>query len=1287
MLPFHLPVVSSCFASSFCTYVTNHPHELADDDDEDRGRGKPSDPPGGRLPPSKPPTQFGFGHFGDEDAGTEAFDQANASTRDGGPTLNRCSAIGPFRQGATIRGHHLKQLIGRGATSLVFKAIELERKRPVALKVLDNRDADRLARFKNGYRALAEINDPHLVRMHGLYAHADDNQTFITMELIDGLALPIALRNEGFRQPAAFYQRLRELLQHASRALHCLHMRQYVHRDIKPNNLMIDAQGRLRLIDYGLVTSFGSIRDQNIDRRYLVGTRPYMAPEVLAKQVYLPASDIFSLGRVFLKVVRSLHPYIVDPTVSRVQLSRHLNVPADIPRDLCDLLQWMLARNPSDRPTAWEITSSVESDQPAMTTGYINTDLLGLQGRDPQIEKVQRWLLDVCDGKACRLHISAPPGMGKTRLLAEIEELLSRPGWTQVFASRCRRREDVPLQAFDEMIDRLTRRYGGIAAGQLELDPTSSQILASSFPSLRKVLQRAAHVASELSAGYSQARHAAIQLTKQVARHGPVVLMIDDLQWADRDSLALIRQLQEAVVGHVGIITASRDNFTPTHVSPADILTLDPLSEPTATELLRVHLRAHRLTLAEDQVASLARFAGGSPLVVTQLARLLAGLSESERGDWLASQPDSLHALWKRHYEKLAAASRSFLTAVLTCGGPCDTTTAAEVAGIPAAAADDLADSLERTDWISKANATHEVEIVQQNIVDFLKSHLPSEELCRMHRSWAIRLQAAPRRFVAARVAGHLLAAGDQDQALGFAIEAAAQARQRFAPDEQARWHREVSRIARSTAQRFEHLRQAADAYSLAGQSSEAAELYQRLAASKDYDDAQACRGLAAESFIRADRWKEAREEIAALAASVNLPVPRARWRSQIRAAWNLIRLQRRGGYNYHPPTETDPAEALRARVCFRLAQTLSMFDNDYAAELSTVGMLQIRRFATCSDAVHAAAASAVFGSYDKGWWRQRSKPLLRQLAREAEASGEPEALAHVASGEAYFAWLTGQLAESIALCSEAADRYRRDCQGCIFESVHVQVPLFTSYFFTGRFEELFALTRSVAEDGSRRGCRFTKRISRTGFAAASRLMLNDLPAVRQTLHRESQLHSTKGYFEYLDFSRLMASGLWKLYVGRPDHARRMLLLWEPRLKRSNLARAQLLRICWNWMLVTAHLQSLPTSDGLPEADVAALKNRTRRLDAEENPFAVLLADFLNGQISERQGFTESATSFFGRAATAADQQQLEPFRLAACDGLERLGKRSSKTPRLMDYLAQAKVHDPERCLRLYIAP
>jgi serine/threonine protein kinase len=268
---------------------------------------------------------------------------------------------GRFR-GFLLGTYKLLQPVGKGGMSAVFLAEHISLKRRVALKVFSpERTGDRAAleRFYREGRAAAALDHPRIVRFHDITScSAPSKQTeivhFLVMEYVEGRNLEEVVQQRGplpIEEAVGYAVQAAEGLQHAA-------AKGVVHRDIKPANLLLDGQGSIKILDYGLARFFQDAGDDltsRLDGRAVLGTADYIAPEqALHGEVDIRA-DIYSLGVTLYALLNGKPPFS-DGNTSQKLLAHQLRraeslskVRHDVPVKLAGVVARMMAKDPEER--------------------------------------------------------------------------------------------------------------------------------------------------------------------------------------------------------------------------------------------------------------------------------------------------------------------------------------------------------------------------------------------------------------------------------------------------------------------------------------------------------------------------------------------------------------------------------------------------------------------------------------------------------------------------------------------------------------------------------------------------------------------------------------------------------------------------------------------------------------------------------------------------------------------------------------------------------------------------
>jgi serine/threonine-protein kinase len=207
--------------------------------------------------------------------------------------------------GTSLNGRYrLEARVGAGGMSTVYRAFDETLQRPVAVKLMNREvasDSDQLERFRREARAVAQLSHPHIVGV--IDAGEDDGRPYIVLEYVEGETLKDRIRRLG-RLPVA------EAVAYAieiARALGAAHSRHIIHRDVKPQNVLIDEEGSAKVTDFGIARTLEE-DGLTADGRVL-GTTDYVSPEQALGQHVSGQSDLYSLGVVLYEMLTGEVPF------------------------------------------------------------------------------------------------------------------------------------------------------------------------------------------------------------------------------------------------------------------------------------------------------------------------------------------------------------------------------------------------------------------------------------------------------------------------------------------------------------------------------------------------------------------------------------------------------------------------------------------------------------------------------------------------------------------------------------------------------------------------------------------------------------------------------------------------------------------------------------------------------------------------------------------------------------------------------------------------------------------
>src|SRR3954449_6956874 len=268
------------------------------------------------------------------------------------------SSVEPYQQsdrlvGAVLDGRYrVEVMIATGGMSAVYRGLDLRLDRPVALKIMDSRysgDSQFLTRFQREARAVARLKDPGLVAVYD--QGIDGHYPFLVMELVEGGTLRELLVERGPMPPHAVASVLAPVLG----GLAAAHREGLVHRDVKPENVLISDDGEVKIADFGLVRAIAEAKITSTS--VILGTAAYLSPEQVSTGDATPASDVYGVGILTFELLTGSTPFNGDTalTVAYQRMDHDVAPPSTliggVPKQFDDLVLRATARNPADRYT------------------------------------------------------------------------------------------------------------------------------------------------------------------------------------------------------------------------------------------------------------------------------------------------------------------------------------------------------------------------------------------------------------------------------------------------------------------------------------------------------------------------------------------------------------------------------------------------------------------------------------------------------------------------------------------------------------------------------------------------------------------------------------------------------------------------------------------------------------------------------------------------------------------------------------------------------------------------
>jgi tetratricopeptide (TPR) repeat protein len=571
---------------------------------------------------------------------------------------------GTEKVGALIaQRYRVEQIVGRGGMAVVYRVLDARSQRHVALKRCFARDPAQLSRLglrlEHEYHTLAQLAHPHIIEVYDY--GVDGEVPYYTMELLAGGDL-----TSTERLP---WEKTCLVMHDVASALAMLHSRGLLHRDVSVRNVQWTSDGRAKLIDFGTMMSMGVARD-------VVGTPPFMAPEVMQLQALDGRADLFALGALSYRLLTGRHAFPARHftelrDVWRSRPATPASLVSDVPAELSNLVMRALTLDRGGRmSTAAEIMEqlraiapSVREDGAEISRAYLTSPTL--VGREATLLAIRRHILSLVRGDGGLLTIRGVPGSGRSRMLdaCALEGKLLGLAVIRADARDAANGEWGVARAIGEQLlaqfpklaeeaARLSRNVLGQVFSELRSDDDAGMV-TSSLPERSLILR--------------ELRDWLLAITKTQR----MLVLVDDVERADDASLALLTAIAHKAERHalLLILTAVNDPARPLPTALQMLATsnnnleLGELSAPQTEKLVRsVFGDAANVQLCAARIHGLSH---GNPRTTLELAQHLVDTRRAryEAGSWVL--PDVLDE------GDLPSSLSASLLARLTALSPC----------------------------------------------------------------------------------------------------------------------------------------------------------------------------------------------------------------------------------------------------------------------------------------------------------------------------------------------------------------------------------------------------------------------------------------------------------------------------------------------------------------------------------------------------------------------------------------------------------------------------------------
>lgn len=1046
----------------------------------------------------------------------------------------------------TVRGR-----LGSGGMAEIYRAYDREQNTDVALKVLPVAEGEALLRLKTEFRALRNLRHRNLLRLGELFEQ--DGQWFFTMELIEGVSFI-----EFVRKPAYDEARLRSAFRQVAGALSALHGQGLVHRDVKPANILVTGTGRVVLLDFGLVKD--DVTEELSAQDHVLGTAAYMAPEQGYSMDVGPAADMYAAGTMLFEALTGDLPFAGSAV--EIMLTKQRTVPplassweATVPDDLERVCHELMSPEPHLRPTAEQLARYLQGSAPTVAA-VSSLPSPVFVGRDDELRILRGALSEVRRlDSTVAVVVEGESGSGKSALIQSfLKEVSESDDSVVVLFARCHERESVPYNAVDGVVDSLVRSLSNMSESDAaHFVPRYAEQLVRTFPVLEHVapIARAGRggVTRSLLERRTRVFSAFRELLSRLCEQRPVIIAIDDLQWSDADSLALLAEtlrppdppplLFVATVARGGP-SGGEELLARTIASalPLDVRTvpLGGLAEPDARQLASLLLGAD--SELDGRAENIARESEGHPLFLRELARHAMAVPTTGLDEVLWANVRSLETLERRIVELVVLAGAPISLDVL------DSALDTEPGGFLDSISGLVVRRMVRTTGLSPEDR---VEIYHNRIRGALNIRMTEQAQRDGHRSLARSLELLGS-TEAETLATHWHLAGELGKGARYAIEAAERAEGMLAFDRAADLYRAALEAGTFDAQEIEYLRERlADALISAGRGPTAAVELLKAAHVATGIDALSLKRRAADQLLRSGHIDEGLATIDEVLDLTGGRVPESRIGAVASLLWQRALLRMRGMRYRLRLGELEPERVFRIDTHFLLSVGLGFIDGVRGFNFHTRTLRDALRLGEPGRLCRSLATEAVYVSavHPKGDQAPRALMVMDRARQLYDQVQDPQLLSWLLGCEGGAAYLTGDWQRAAELTARAYQLTRKYADGAHWQLVSTQVVLVSSLFHLGQLRELCRAVFDTLREAKALGDRFGSTNMRIAFGNFAWLVF-DAPGQAEAEADEAIAQWRDGFdlqHSYYAYARTQCD----LYQRRPavalDRVRRV---WGP---------------------------------------------------------------------------------------------------------------------------------------------
>ena len=1068
--------------------------------------------------------------------------------------------------------------------------------------------------------------------------------------------------------------RLLDSLSQLAQALYTLHSQGIVHRDLKPSNVQVTPAGRVVLMDFGIVARTS---DNDGSTAIAMGTPTYMAPEQAEGGRPNAAADWYAFGVLLYQALVGKLPFR-GPSEYVLALKRNQDpappstFTSDIPPDLEALCLELLSRDPAQRPQGSDVLSRIGVGAASVSRLLREATLVGSEsfvGRKRQLDELNDGFREALDDQAICAVVQGASGMGKTTLLRRfVDELGAVPiGGTVplILSGRCHERESLSFNAFDGVIDGLARELQGEPKELVEeFLPDDVEPLTRLFPVLRSVPGVPAHRTGDGS-NLQEVRIRAIEALRvtfqNLGQWRPLVLRLEDLHWADGDSLELLvellrppapRRLLVLISVRTGDAMAGRDEI-PAPVRHAletveksvlcHRLQVGPLSKLEQALLVATLDRDRRLppNLDDEFWAE----AEGNPLLLNEFARYAAEVPEKIDK---RTRPKLDDVIWGR-VTRLSETARALLEIIAIAGEPTPLWLLADAIGQSDDVRERASAALRAIKLARIALPGHEPWLnvqhtkIRQTVVD----KLPDTRRRFLHLRLAQALERREGSSVATR-ARHWLAAGERERAARALLAAAAEAIEKLAFERAVELYSDalVATDGAPAARRIAVLAPMGAALSLAGRYYEASERYAEAARLADPEPASEpwsekridLERRAAENSLRSGRVRSAILELSEAVKHLGANMIRSQGSSVISLLARRARLALRG-HKHTLRTESEIASRDLDRVdaFYAAATSLSMADHLHGSLVQTQHLTEALKAGEERRVCRALAVETWYLGAAGVRQSKKASDVGQVTLQRARTLDDPFLIGMAQLANAIVSFFNGGVWNAAEEFGAGLDTLS-NVSGADWERVTCQYFLCLSLLGTGQWSDLQRRVERSIDKAERRHDMYAKSLFAAEPMTWCLLMADQTDEIPASL--ENAMTGWSSQPVYLAHYQVAVSrAMLALYQGDGDQAIRALDDVQPSLGRLMIDRIP---------LMMADYLAYRGRAALLRGELSTANKQAKRLSKVAAPRAAAYSALLHAGIHHLRGQRREAATRVSQALAAFTELKFEPM-AAAC--------------------------------------